>query len=258
MFQVADRPAPIANPDFSRDLPKLRKDITDMEAIIRNPNAFYGFESGYENTQELLDAARKKAEKLSKQVEASDLEVKRHQKHIQMTKLGYPWQMDLSALSARKPNGLPALMVLSKDSRDKTFSIIIDPVNNWRDGKFIVRFSPVLPQAMQDQFAVAVEALNKLRRQDEGTMITAKYEGFMPADARKAFDKAVASKLFKEIYIFIEAPEWTVSRWASPRTMRKDPFVEGWVEETQQLYHITSYDVTKFEQYLLDQFHIGA
>ncbi|HBC44974.1 MAG: hypothetical protein UX08_C0013G0027 [Candidatus Collierbacteria bacterium GW2011_GWB1_45_35] len=174
---------------------------------------------------------------------------------IEMAKRGFP-ELDYSFLAWRKKvSKLPAFMVLGLETNE--FSVSVEAMRSdivdLNDIDY--EFEPDLPKVIMDQFLDSILYLGKLsaNKYDDGEIaITAQFNGVMPAEVRKKTMKVLEDEIFDNIFIICEAPAWNINK--TGRTDKKDPLVVGWVDETDQMFLIASFDPTSLEDYVLTQF----
>ncbi len=147
-------------------------------------------------------------------------------------------------------------MVLNLDSNEfiiSAESIMGERVININQTEWSTE--PSLPAAMSKQYEEAIIRLAQIAIDDydnDEIAITAQFKGVMPADVRKKTKSVLDSDLFDDIFIICEAPKWIIDK--TGRTSMKDPLVVGWIEKTDQMFLIASFDPTSLEDYVLTQF----
>lgn len=88
-------------------------------------------------------------------------------------------------------------------------------------------------------------------------LISAKFEGVIPASVRTIIRKAVDSKNFQEVFILAEVPEWKITTRPAPRPIAHgDPLVVGYDGKHMRLIH--AFDTTSFEQYIAEEFVVKS
>ena len=212
---------------------KLNKGLDRLDA-----DDFFGFEAVEDQFKELQNKA--------------DQELVR----AKMAKLGY-CELDYTFLAwQKKGTKLPAFMVLNLDSNEfiiSAESIMGERVININQTEWSTE--PSLPAAMSKQYEEAIIRLAQIAIDDydnDEIAITAQFKGVMPADVRKKTKSVLDSDLFDDIFIICEAPKWIIDK--TGRTSMKDPLVVGWIEKTDQMFLIASFDPTSLEDYVLTQF----
>jgi len=222
-------------PEGDRLKEELARAKNELNRINRlNEDSFYGFES------------------FDEEKDAAELWVARLKTRAVMAKKGYP-ELDYTFLGWRnKVTQLPAFIVLGLDNNEFTISVCAaDSINSYVD-------LSVLPAPIIRQYAEVIGyliALSHTEYEDDDVAITADFRGIMPKSARYVVKKALASDLFDQVLVIAEAPaNWKIEHGASARNLvRRDPLIVGWVEETEQMFLITSFDPTALEKYVEEQ-----
>lgn len=215
---------------------KLSKSLNKLDQ-----GEFFGFEAVDDQFDELQTKA--------------DQEVVR----AKMAKLGFS-ELDFTFLAwQKKDTKLPAFMVLDLDSTEFTITVrsMIDEgiVVVDIDDDIIWSIEPTLPTALDKQYEKSIIHLAQIAMDnydDEEIAVSAQFAGVMPSDVRKKTKSVLDSELFDNIFIICEAPKWVINK--TGRTSLKDPLVVGWIEKTDQMFLIASFDPTSLEDYVLTQF----
>ena len=183
-------------------------------------------------------------------ISSLETQLKQMEKHINMAKAGYPEQLDLTSLALAGKNG-PRFMVFDIADQQGKLEIEIQKLYP------VITFKPHLPNPIEEQLCKASSNLiARAKREDREFTASAVYEGVVPETARQAIRKAQASRLFSQIFVIAEVPEWKLLFW--PDSIEGDPIVIGWVGETEQAFLITVFDPTSLEQYVREQFAFGT
>lgn len=230
--------------DLSHEKNLLEK-MADLERQIDNFRAVKRSQFLPYEASVALQFAKEKRKNLESMVRVikKDLDrVKETQRlqemHIYVAKSGYPEQLDLTPLTNRNGRGDPMFMVSPVDNRSGVCEIRVGQ-NEWTE-KCSTKFKPKLPRFIENKLSKAVHR-----------SVRASFAGYAEnSEVRKEIEKAKRSRLFDEIIVIAEAPEWT--------RIKGDPIIAGCVNETEQLYFITAYDMTPIEQYFRDQGAYGV
>lgn len=219
-------------PDAKLDLTT----VTKIEGKLSNLffDDFYSFED-----------AGEEIERLQKQFLAA-------KKHLEMAKAGFR-KLNYTFLSWCGENRLPAFVILSIDSNH--FEVTVEPRHSKVDNidDVAVDMNPNLCQTLLHQFDEAFITLGRLsseKFEDEALTISAKFQGFVPTEARKIIDSVYNHDTFDDIYIICDAPADWQPKQTGQISMR-DPLVVGWDEESGTMYLITTFDPITLEEYLL-------
>lgn len=231
-----------AEVDFSHEKNLLEK-RADLEKKIGNLRAvkrsnFLPYEASA--ALQFATENRKKLESMVKLIDKDLARVKETQRlqemHIYIARCGYPEQLDLTPLTMSSID--PMFMVSPVNNRSGVCEIRVD--RNEFSGSLFTKFRPRLPKFIEKKLSQAAHR-----------SVRASFAGYAEKpEVRKEIEKAKRSRLFDEIIVIAEAPEWT--------RIRGDPIIAGCVNETEQLYFITAYDMTPIEQYFRDQGAYGV
>lgn len=216
----------------SDSVSKLNKSLGKLDA-----GEFFGFEN------------------IAPQIKEIQIISERETVTAEMAKRGFP-ELDYTFLAWRKKvTKLPAFMVLDLNSNQFTIKVepINDNVNNIDD--IVWSVEPLLPEAMLVQFEDSIIYMAQMAIDDydnEEIAISAQFKGVMPKDIRKKTKSVFDECIFGEIFVICEAPDWTINKtgWS----FKKDPLVVGWIDKTDQMFLIASFDITSLEDYVLTQF----
>lgn len=174
-------------------------------------------------------------------------------KHLKMVQAGFR-KLDYSFLSWCNKDRLPAFVILSLSS--KNFEVTVEPRNSPVDNinDVEVAMNPRLDQVLFDQFNEAFITLGRLSNEkfdSKALTITAKFQGFVPAETRKLIDRVYYDQgVFDAVYIICDAP----TDWRPEQTSQismKDPLVVGWDGENNTMYLVTTFDPITLEEYIL-------
>lgn len=195
-------------------------------------------------------------ENMSSQLQELQTATARDRITAEMAELGFP-ELDYSFLAwyRDRTKKLPAFMVLNLDTNE--FRITVESLggNIFDLSNIEYGFDPTLPEAIWRKYEESLLYLGKLSNEkydDDEIAITAQFHGVMPLDVRRKTQKVLDDEIFDEIFIICEAPTWAINK--TGRTDKKDPLVVGWVDETDQMFLIASFDITSLEDYVLTQF----
>lgn len=217
---------------------KLVETVTDIEGwLSKLSNDFYGFED-----------AGEELDRLEKRYLAN-------KKHLKMVQANFR-KLDYSFLSWCSKDRLPAFVILRLDS--KNFEVTVKPcystVNNIEDVEVVM--NPSLDQVLFDQFNEAFITLGRLSTEkfdDQALTITAKFQGFVPAETRKLIDRVYDQDVFDDVYIICDAPtDWRPEQ--TGQISMRDPLVVGWDMENNTMYLVTTFDPITLEEYVLASF----
>jgi hypothetical protein len=182
----------------------------------------------------------------------------RHEMHVHVARNGFPQQIDLTPLAASKYTG-PVFMVspFGNTSGQCRINIRLDHDSN----KYKADFVPRLPRAIGAELQKACRDLVTYTKPQRYTQIsiTGEFAGTAGADTarvKRMVNIAAKRKVFDQIMVIAEAPEWQIAAVTPQRNL--DPLIVGWVEKTEQMFFITAYDMTPVEKYFLDQFGYGV
>lgn len=182
----------------------------------------------------------------------------RHEMHVHVARNGFPQQIDLTPLSASKFTG-PVFMVspFGNTSGQCRINIRLDHDNN----KYKADFAPRLPRAIGAELQKACRELVAYTKHQRYSQIsiTGEFSGTAGTDTarvKRMVNIAAKRKVFDQILVIAEAPEWQIAAVTPQRNL--DPLIVGWVDKTEQMFFITAYDMTPVEKYFLDQFGYGV
>lgn len=211
---------------------KINKGLEKLDA-----DDFFGFENVESQLEELQTATG------------------RDRITTEMAKRGFP-ELDYTFLAWRKKDSkLPAFMVLDLESNHFVLKVEASGDKVTDEDDVMWSFEPDLPEAITNQFEASIIYLGQMAIDDydnDEIAITAQFKGVMPKDVRKKTRAVLESQVFDQIFVICEAPDWKINKtgWS----FKKDPLVVGWIEETEQMFLIASFDITSLEDYVLTQF----
>lgn len=204
---------------------RVTNQIKEVEKS-RKSKRFFGFEGTDTSASEATERLERRAT------------------HLKVALAGYPEQLDYSFLSWRRKQTLwPIFIVL--DLKSNTFEIR-DSWSSWDTNASCI--TPKLPEEIASQYSTTIERLSHMRGR---TTLTTEFVGIMPDSARNEVVKAQKSRLFDHIFVIAEVKNWRLDQVVRAKG---DPIVVGWVNNTQQMFLITMFDPTPFEQYVADQY----
>jgi len=179
-----------------------------------------------------------------KEVEAEERQTTKGLRRLRKLELAIraglkPRRLDNEVFCWRDANGFPRLGVFSLESDICQFSID--------------RYGSASKNAMPKWLAETpayddVFALLQKKRENDRTIITARFSGMLPDQARTTL--VIAKVFFDPICILAEVQGWDLKHEVSP--LRKDPLIVGFVDGLP--YLLDAFDTTTLEEYAKAEF----